>query len=167
MTRPGSNGGVPNDRYSRQVGRDLFKKFKPFRTQTVLEQNKAGSISARPRQTIDEACAHRIDRMCEHDRHSSGYSLQRRHGGTGRGQDDIGRKRRQFSCEFALKFGIACGPANLKPHVLPFRPSQFLQAFTERRNASLSFRVVRARTHEDADLAQSARAAAPAHQIAT
>ena len=90
LPRPGSYGRIPKDRYSGHVWRDLLEKFEPFRAHAVLEQNETGGIAARPRQTIHEASADRIDSSCEHDRHGSGYRLQRRHSRAGCGQDDIG-----------------------------------------------------------------------------
>jgi hypothetical protein len=104
-----------------------------------------------PRKAVDEASANRIDCVCENDRRGSGYRLQRRHSLARRGQDDVRLKRDQFRREFAIEVGIAPAPANINPHVLTFGPTQFLQALPERSNASLSFGVIRSRTHEHTD----------------
>ena len=147
---PGSYSGISKDRYSRHIGRDLFEKFEPFRAHAILKQDEAGGIAARPRQTIHKSSADRIDGVCEHDRHGSGYRLQRRNSRAGRGQDDIRRERDQFGREFALKRGVAFGPPNVNPHVSTFGPTQFLKALPKRCNAGLSFRII-TRTHEHTD----------------
>ena len=85
LSYPGSYSGISKDRYSRHVGRDLFEKFEPFRAHAVLEKDETGGIAARPRQTIHESSADRIDGVCEHDRHGSSYRLQRRNSRAGRG----------------------------------------------------------------------------------
>jgi hypothetical protein len=43
--------------------RDLFKQFHPFSTHAVFEIREPGGIAARPRQTLDEARAHRISNI--------------------------------------------------------------------------------------------------------
>src|SRR5262249_29284905 len=126
LPRPGDDGRIPKDRYSRHVWRNLLEKFEPFNAHAVFEQNETGRIAARPRQTIHEASADRIDSYHEHYGHGWGYCCQRRPSRGGRGQDDIRRERDEFGREFALKRRIACGPANVNPHVLTVGQTQFL-----------------------------------------
>ena len=61
-----------------------------------IRQNETGGIAARPRQTIHEASADRVDSSREHDWRGPGYRLQRRHSRAGCGQDDIRHERDQF-----------------------------------------------------------------------
>jgi hypothetical protein len=57
--------GFPKDRHSRQIGRDLFKKFEPFRAYAVLEQNETvppgrAKLSTKPAPTGSTAGANTI-----------------------------------------------------------------------------------------------------------
>ena len=87
----------------------------------------------------------------EHDRHGAGRLLQRRHDRAASGQDDVRRERDQFRRVSADAFGIARAPAIVDPHVAAVGPAQFLQPLQERRDAGLSFRIVRGQVHEHAD----------------
>ena len=61
------------------------------------------------------------------------------------GQDDVRRERDQFRRVSANAFGIACAPADVDPHVAAVGPAQLLQPLQERREAGLTFRIVRGR----------------------
>jgi hypothetical protein len=63
----GGRRGIPKDRNPRHIGPDLLEQFQPFPTDGVFERGETGSISAWPRQAVDEAGADRIgdDRRVE------------------------------------------------------------------------------------------------------
>jgi hypothetical protein len=115
------------------------------------QQRKAGGISARPRQTIDEAAADWIDDGCEHDRHGAGCVLRRRQGRVGSGQDDVWRDRDQFRGRTTNLVGIARTSAGNDPHIAPVGPAQLLQPLLKCRAAGLRFRIVRREIDEQAD----------------
>jgi hypothetical protein len=119
--------------------------------ETVFEQRKTGGVSTRPRQAIDEAAADRVDDRREHDRHGTGYLLQRRHGLAAIGQDDVGRERDQFGRVCAHAVDIAHAPAGDDPHVATVGPAQFLQPLRERSHPGHRFRIVRGQVDEYAD----------------
>src|SRR5258708_38036438 len=55
----------------------------------VFVQTETGDIAARPRQTIDEAAADRINHRHEHDRHGASRLLQRLQYQRAADQDDV------------------------------------------------------------------------------
>ena len=105
-------------------GRDLLKQLQPFPAQAVFEIHEAGGVAARPRQTVDEAGADRIDDGREHDRYGASRLQQRPHGRGGMGQDDVGRERGQFRRVPANLGGIGRGPAGVDAHVAADGPAQ-------------------------------------------
>src|SRR5215831_9947771 len=102
---------------------DLLEKLQPFLAQAVFEQRKAGGISTRLPQTIDEAAANWIDDGCEHDRHGAGCVLRRRQGRAGSGHDDVWRDGDQFRSRPTNLVGIARTPAGNDPHVAAVGPA--------------------------------------------
>jgi hypothetical protein len=46
---------------------------------------------------------------------------------------------------------VGCGPANIDSQIATFAPAQLLQGLCKRREAILSFRIVRAQIHEHAN----------------
>src|SRR5436305_309118 len=97
LADPGSDSRIPQDRRSRDTRSDLLEQLQPLSAQAVLELHKAGSVAARPRQAIDEACANRIGDVHEHDWHAPGRLQQRlqRRGATCK--DDVRRQGNQVS----------------------------------------------------------------------
>src|SRR5262249_61643990 len=65
----GSERGIAQDRYSRDVWRDLLEQLQPFRAQTVFIIHEPSDVSARSRQVVDEAGADWIAGNREHNRH--------------------------------------------------------------------------------------------------
>src|SRR3974390_3009499 len=54
-------------RTATRVGRRvLLEHLQPFPAQTIFVQEETCGIAARPRQTVDEAGADRVDNSCEH-----------------------------------------------------------------------------------------------------
>jgi hypothetical protein len=66
-------------------------------------------------------------------------------------QDDVRREGDQFCRVSTRALGIACGPAIVDAHVAAVGPAQFLQPLHERREAGLTFRIVRGQRMEHAD----------------
>jgi hypothetical protein len=52
--------GVPKDGRPRYARGDLLEQFQPFPLDAVFELDKSGGVAARPRQTMDEACANGV-----------------------------------------------------------------------------------------------------------
>jgi pimeloyl-ACP methyl ester carboxylesterase len=126
LADPGRTGGIPKHSRSRHARPDLLEQFQPFPAQTVFEHNEAGSVAARPRQTIDEPGTDWIDDHREYDRDGAGCLEQRIHIHDANRQDDIGRKRHQFRRVFARVAGIAAGRAVVDAHVAALGPAQSL-----------------------------------------
>jgi hypothetical protein len=140
QARSGGDGGIPNNRHSRHAGRNLFEQLQPFPTHAKFVSSKTGSVAARPRQAGDPAAADRIDHRYEYDRHGAARLLQRPHGCTSCGQDDIRRDGNQF-CRVTNAVGIAHGPAVIDPHIAAIHPPQLLEALLERCDTGLAFQI--------------------------
>jgi hypothetical protein len=93
-----------------------------------------------------DAAAHRVllDRL-------SGHLQQRRGGRDAAGKDNVRCECDQFRRLFAKAFGVAPAPSEVDTHVTADRPARFLQSSQERREARLSFHIVRREIHEHAD----------------
>ena len=114
-----------------------------FALMPYSNDDKAGGVAARPRQALDEAGADRIgdDQRTRSARCGSPVATAPRRAASG--QDDVRRERDQFRRIFANALGIACAPADVDLHVAAVGPAQLLQPLQERREAGLSFRIVR------------------------
>ena len=140
---PAAMAGIPKDRHSRHVRRDLLEQLQPFRAHAVFEIVKPVALPpGRARLATKPAPTGSSD-VREHDRHGAGRLQQRRHGRAASGQNDVRRERDQFRRVSANVVGIACGPAVVDPHVAAVGPAQLLQPLQERRDAGLRFRIVR------------------------
>ena len=84
-----------------------------------------------------------------------GRLLHHRHDLTGRGQDDVRRKRDQIRGMFSNAVHIASPPADVDAHVAADGPARFLQTLQECREASLSLRIFRGEIHQHADAAHA------------
>ena len=80
LPQPGGHGSIPQDCRARHVGRYLFEQFHPLRTQSVFKRHEPGGVTARPRQTVDEAGRDRIADSWEYDRHTACCLQQRADG---------------------------------------------------------------------------------------
>ena len=161
LADPRCDGGVPKDRCSCHVRRDLLEQFQPFCTQTVFEHQKASGVAARPRQTIDEAGTDRIGDDRKYDRHSASCLEHRPQTCGATRHDDVGRKRDQFRRVFANVGGIACGPAGVDAHVAALGPAQLLQPLEKGGVAGLFFRIAFSERHQHADALQVGLLPAP------
>ena len=135
---------VPNDRCSRHAWCNLLEQLQPFPAHAELIGEKAGGVATRPRQARDEAGAHRVDDIREHDRHGARLPLQRRHRRGAGGENDVRRERDQFRRVSAGAVGIARAPAVVDLHVAADSPTQFLQPLCKSRKAALPLRIVQA-----------------------
>src|SRR5262249_29962019 len=61
LTNAGSDGGIAQHRRARGARRGFLEQFEPFRADSVFEGGKPGGIASRPRQTIDQVSADRVD----------------------------------------------------------------------------------------------------------
>jgi hypothetical protein len=59
------NSEIADDSRPRHLRRDLLEQFQPFAAETVLKNHEAGSVAARPGESIDKACADRIGQQPE------------------------------------------------------------------------------------------------------
>src|SRR5262249_32752630 len=85
----------------------------------------------------------------------AGRLLHHRHDLTGRGQDDVRRKRDQIRGMFSNAVHIASPPADVDARVAADGPARFLQTLQECREASLSLRIFRGEIHQHADAAHA------------
>ena len=67
----GGSRAIAKNGHTCDAGRDLFKQFRPFSTQTLLEMDKASGVAARPGQASDVAVADWINGLREHDRYGA------------------------------------------------------------------------------------------------
>ena len=72
LANPDGYGGVPDDCYPLYSRRDLLEQLQPFPADAEFERDEPGGVAARPRQTINETGADRIDDNREHDRYGAG-----------------------------------------------------------------------------------------------
>jgi hypothetical protein len=151
LANRGRYGNISQDRRSRHAGRDLFEQFQPFSADREFERSKAGGVSARPCQAIDEAGADRIGDLHEHDRHGARLLQQRPRGCTADREDDVGRERSQFRGVSTNALGVARSPAQVDANVAPVGPAQLTQRLGKRQQASVPGRIVRGEGHEHAD----------------
>src|SRR5262245_46112527 len=147
--------GISKDCHSRYTRRDLLQQFQPFSAQAVFVRHEAGSVAARPRQAVDEACTDRIADNWEHDRHGAGCQQQWAHGRGAKSKDDVRRERDQFRRVSANVGDTGCGPASVDAHVTADCPPQLLESLQERPDASLKFRIVRGCGQEHANTPRS------------
>src|SRR5215470_16659313 len=116
--------------------------------------NETGCVAARPRHTLDEAGADRVDNASKHNRDSTVRTLQRPHDGAASGQDDVRFECNHFGHILANKVWIgAHSKAVFEPDVAPFNPSQLLQRLLECRIAGCGTEI--ADTAHDADAPHS------------
>ena len=134
---------IPKDCRSRHARRDLLEQFQPFAAQAVFEDDETGGVAARPRQAIDEAGADRIGDITNTIgtvRVACSNAAAR---GRCRSQDDVRRERDQFGRIFANFVGIVRAQRvsirTLRPSVQP----NCCKPCRKRRDAGLSFRIVR------------------------
>src|SRR4029453_16181900 len=67
----GRDAGIPKNRNSRYVWRDLFEQLQPFHAYAVFVKHEPSDVTARPRQALDIASADWIVHEWEHDWHGS------------------------------------------------------------------------------------------------
>ena len=143
LAGPGGDEGFPQHRDALHIRRDLLEQLQPFAADRIFEVGKAGDVAARPRQARDVAGADRIGDQREHDRNGAALHQQRRDGGAGMGEDDLGRERDELGRLLAQRRGVAGAEAVVDPDVLADGPARLLKPLRERGEASLDFRIVR------------------------
>ena len=114
-----------------------------FAAQAVFETHETGGVAARPRQAIDKAGADRIGdctntigtvRVACSNGATAGLPVARM---------TSGASATNSAAYLRMSVGIARGPADVDPHVAADGPAQLLQPLQERRDAGLTFRIVR------------------------
>ena len=104
---------IAKDCHSRHARRDLLEQLQPFPAHAEFEQDEAGDVAARPRKTLDEAGADRIDGVREHDRHGAGRLLATPpRPGLPVARMTSGASATNSAAYFAHCVGIARGPAD-------------------------------------------------------
>ena len=126
QAEPRGYGRIAQNCGTLQTQHDLLEQLQPFRTDSKFEDGKARRVTARMRQAVDVAGAHRIGDEDEHNRHGTGQLLQRSHSCAASGQDNVRRERYQFLRVFADVIGIAGAPAAVDPHVAAINPAKLL-----------------------------------------
>src|SRR5262249_40540286 len=120
-------------------------------TNRILEIGKAGDVLAGACQTGHKAAADRVADEREYDRYGLRFFLKDPCHLIRTGHHDVGRRGDQLSCKSASLVGIAAGPAIVDLDIASFNPAQVLQAFQQRCDIGLSFRISLGVSHEDAD----------------
>src|SRR5262245_22329871 len=123
LSDPGGYGRIPQHYCSSETGCDLLEQFKPFSTQAIFELHEAGGITARLRQTINEAGADWIGDDREHNRHGVSYLKYRSCRKAARGHDDVRRKRGQFFGLFAAGGRIGPRKAVVDSYIAALHPT--------------------------------------------
>ena len=118
---------VSKDRGPFDGRRDLLEEFKPFSAQAVFELHEARGITARSRQTLDDAGADGIGDEDKHERHGSCRLQKHCHGCAAANEDDLRCERSQFHRVFANVIGAAATPAIVDPEVAALDPAQLCQ----------------------------------------
>jgi hypothetical protein len=81
--------------------------------------------------------------------------LERNNIRAGGGKDDVRCELDQLSRVSPIETGIVSGPAGINLQIAALGPAEFLQALCERRDARLTFRLIRAEVHQHANAAHS------------
>ena len=96
-------------------------------------------MTARTRQTIDEAGADRIDDAREHNGHASGRLLQSRNTYTAGRKNGVGAKRDQFRRLLAMRIGGGSAPACVDSNVAAVDPARLGHRLYESFETGLTF----------------------------
>src|SRR5262249_39721183 len=98
---------------------------------------QAGDVAPRSRQTLDDTCANRISRSCEHDRDHRCRPLGReRRGGVVR-NDNIDLKPDELGGDLRKSLAAPLGPAILDCEIAALAPAQLTQSLDKRGGPAL------------------------------
>src|SRR5215813_3456285 len=70
------NARVAQDAYRGHARSDILQQLEPFRAKAEIIAGESGDVAARPRETLDEATADRVEDLHEHDRNRPGLLLE-------------------------------------------------------------------------------------------
>src|SRR5262249_41850818 len=62
------NARVTQDAYRGHARSGILQQLEPFRAKAEIIAGESGDVAARPRETLDEATADRVEDLHEHDR---------------------------------------------------------------------------------------------------
>src|SRR5262245_11630493 len=68
--------GLEQDAYRGHARSDILQQLEPFRAKAEIIAGESGDVAARPRETLDEATADRVEDLHEHDRNRPGLLLE-------------------------------------------------------------------------------------------
>jgi hypothetical protein len=109
----------------------MIEQLHPFPAECVLEHEKTGGVSARPRQAFDKTYGDWVDHVDENDRDSPGCLLRSRQRQAATRDYHVRRQGDQFGRVFAYVICIARAPTVINSQVATDRPAQFVQALCE------------------------------------
>jgi hypothetical protein len=108
-------------------------------------------VTLPPGRAGDDARPDRIDRLCEHDRHSAVRPLHRGYDWAASGQHHVRRKRCQLRRVAACEVGIATAPPQIDAEIAPEAPAELLHALLKCRHIALRFRLFGRGVHQHTD----------------
>jgi hypothetical protein len=116
---------IGQDRQSAQTGHNLAQQCEPLAGKIGVLQGQAGDVTARPRQTGDQAHANRIVHQCKDDGHCRRRLLcgERR---VSAGDNDVHLEPRQFGGQLRRALGASLRPAILDRDRAPVGPPEFV-----------------------------------------
>ncbi len=131
-----SAGGISHvnhDRQPAQTGHDLAQQCEPLAGKIGRLKGQSGDVTARSRQTCDQAHANRIVHQCEDDGHCRRRLLcgERR---VSAGDNDVHLEPRQLGGQLRRALGASLRPAILDRDGAPVGPAEFVQPLHESRS---------------------------------
>src|SRR5262245_52939873 len=123
--------GIAHDANTPYLRNHLDQQLHLFGTQSGRECQKAGDIPARPRQTADEARAHRVSDSHHDDRNSGGRRFGGKGGGCGPSHDDVDIAANELGSDVGNLLGRSLRPTIGDGEILPLDVTVLAQAITE------------------------------------
>ncbi len=127
LNRPGGNvTGFYLERELCSARRQISEQLQPLAAQCKLEIGESGGIAAWPRQACDEALAHGIGDVEEHDGYGTSGLLRCRQAWRASHEDHIRSRTNQLDRGGSHATHVAGGPAIIDVQIAARSPPQFL-----------------------------------------
>src|SRR6516225_10485455 len=129
--RQGWVAGIAHDANAPYPRNHLDQQLRLLGTQIGREVHKAGDIPAWPRQTADEARAHRVSDSHHDDRNSGGRRFGGKGGGCGPSHDDVDIAANELGSDVGNLLGRSLRPMIGDGEILPLDVTVLAQGITE------------------------------------
>src|SRR5262245_8985455 len=123
--------GIAHDANTPYLRNHLDQQLHLFGTQIGREVHKAGDIPAWPRQTVDEARAHRVSDSHNDDRNSGGRRFGGKGGGCGPSHNDVDFAANELASDVGNLLGRSLRPTIGDGEILPLDVTVLAQGITE------------------------------------